>query len=104
MRDYAGVSASRLEMLEDRLKSDVINEIGQFQGKVLLHTETSNGEVVPVWESVEAGDVESIKDVMDGLAGSTDGLDLVSFRVPVTSESSPDVSYLLFLPPVCAPS
>lgn len=92
MRDYSGVSANRVELLEQRLKSDVITELGQFQGTVLLHTETSDGEVVPVWESVESGDVESIKDVMDGLASSTEGLKLVFFRVPVTSESSPDVS------------
>lgn len=92
MRDYSGVSASRLEMLEERLKSDVIAEVGQFQGKVLLHTETSDKTVVPIWESVEVTDVESIKEVMDGLANSTEGLDLSFFRVPVTSESSPDVS------------
>jgi hypothetical protein len=93
MRDYTGVSASRLEMLEERLKSDVVAEGAQFQGKVLLHTETSEGAVVPVWESVEAPDVQSIKEVMEGLAGSTSGLELVFFRVPVTSESSPDVSH-----------
>lgn len=91
MRDYTGVSASRLEMLEERLKSDVIAELGQFQGKVLLHTETSEGEVVPVWESVEAEDVESIREVMDDLKGSA-RVELAFSRVPVTSESSPDVS------------
>lgn len=93
MRDYTGVSASRLEMLEERLKSDVIAEVGQFQGKILLHTETSDKAVVPVWESVRSSEVESIKDVMDDLAAVTSELDLVFFRVPVTSESSPDVSF-----------
>lgn len=33
LRDYSGVSSSRLEVLEDRLKSDVLNEIKAFQGR-----------------------------------------------------------------------
>ena len=92
MRDYTGVSAGRLEMLEDRLKSDVISELQQFQGKLLLHTETSDGQVVPVWESVDKEDVESVKEMMDELAEKT-AVDLSFYRVPITSESSPDVSW-----------
>jgi hypothetical protein len=91
MRDYTGVSASRLEVLEERLKSDVISELGEFQGRVLLHTETAAGEVVPVWESVDKQDVASIKEVMDNVATCSKDVDLKFFRVPVTSESSPDV-------------
>ena len=78
-------------MLEDRLKSDVVAELQQFQGKLLLHTETSDGQVVPVWESVDQQDVQSVKEVMDDLADTAD-LELAFYRVPVTSESSPDVS------------
>lgn len=32
-QDYSGVSASRLEALEDRLKSDVENELQVFEGR-----------------------------------------------------------------------
>jgi hypothetical protein len=94
MRDYTGVSASRLEMLEDRLKSDIVTELQQFQGKLLLHTETSDGQVVPIWESVDKQDVESVKEVFDDLAQEASA-DLLFYRVPVTSESSPDVSCIL---------
>jgi hypothetical protein len=31
--DYGGISASRLEVLEDRLKEDVISELIAFGGK-----------------------------------------------------------------------
>ncbi|OCF37043.1 hypothetical protein I316_00947 [Kwoniella heveanensis BCC8398] len=90
MRDYSGVSSSRLEILEQRLKSDVVAEIDQFQGRVLLHTETADGEVVPVWESVEKSDVASIREIMDDAAASSKEVHLNFVRIPITSESSPD--------------
>lgn len=93
MRDYTGVSTSRLEILEERLKSDVVAEISDFQGRILLHTETADGEVVPVWETVEARDVTSIKEVMDEVSyKSREEVKLDFVRIPITSESSPDVS------------
>ncbi|WVR08265.1 hypothetical protein IAU60_005312 [Kwoniella sp. DSM 27419] len=90
MRDYSGVSSSRLEVLEQRLKSDVTNEIDQFQGRILLHTETADGEVVPVWESVDKEDVVSIREMMDDAAASSRDLQLSFIRIPVTSETTPD--------------
>jgi hypothetical protein len=92
MRDYTGVSASRLEVLEERLKSDVVAEINQFQGQVLLHSETADGEVVPIWESVDSRDVSSIREVMDDVCAKLRDIQLNFIRIPITSESSPDVS------------
>lgn len=74
------------------MKSDVINELQQFQGRLLLHSESTDGQVIPVWESVETPDVESVREVMDEVSQSTEGVRLMFYRVPVTSESSPDVS------------
>jgi hypothetical protein len=92
MRDYTGVSSSRIEVLEERLKSDVVTELGEFQGRLLLHTENSDGEVVPVWESVDKTDVASLREIMDVAAGSSKDVQLQFVRIPITSESSPDVS------------
>jgi hypothetical protein len=36
MKDYGGISASRLEILEDRLKDDVLSEIDSFGGRYVL--------------------------------------------------------------------
>ena len=91
MRDYTGVSTSRLEVLEERLRSDVIAELGEFQGRILLHTETADGEVVPVWESVEKSDVASLREVMDTIEAQQQDTRLSFVRVPITAESSPDV-------------
>jgi hypothetical protein len=92
MRDYSGVSASRLEILEQRLKSDVIAELAEFQGQVLLHSETADGDVVPVWERVDKLDIATIREMMDDAEHASKDVDLTFVRIPVTSESSPDVS------------
>ena len=93
MRDYTGVSASRLEILEERRKSDVITELADFQGRVLLHNETPDGQVVPVWESVDKQDVTSIREIMDDVRFASKEVRLTFVRIPVTSESSPDVRF-----------
>ncbi|KAI0701909.1 inositol hexakisphosphate-domain-containing protein [Cerioporus squamosus] len=64
MKDYGGISASRLEVLEERLRDDVINEVHAFGGRVLLHTETPDGSVIPIWEEVNSEDIMVLKDVM----------------------------------------
>jgi hypothetical protein len=33
MKDYGGISSERLEILEQRLKTDVLNELYEFEGK-----------------------------------------------------------------------
>lgn len=89
LKSYAGISSSRLELLEDRLKSDILAEVALFDGRILLHTET-NGLVTPVWETIES--VESIKtlrEVMDALPNTSD---FTYLRIPITAERAPDFS------------
>jgi hypothetical protein len=33
MKDYGGISSSRLDALEQKLKIDVLNEVDEFEGK-----------------------------------------------------------------------
>ena len=101
LRDYHGVSASRLEVLEERLKSDVLSELDEFQSRILLHSETADGEVVPVWESVDKIDVASIREVMDEAAASSKDIQLDFVRIPITSEQSPDVSTVVAISVPC---
>lgn len=91
MRDYTGVSPARLEVLEERLKSDVVAELAAFDGSVLLHAETANGKVVPLWENVSKKDVDTLREVMDDIAAKQHDVVLTFERIPITSESSPDV-------------
>ncbi|KAG9104343.1 hypothetical protein FRC06_003389 [Ceratobasidium sp. 370] len=79
----------RLEILEDRLKNDVIAEVNAFQGRILLHTETSDGSVVPIWDEVDPKDIAVPKDIMSSRVGE---IEIAYTRIPITSERPPDFS------------
>lgn len=108
-QDYGGISAERLEVIEERLRDDVVSELHSFGGKyvdilpprflivdmtirLLLHTETPDGSVIPVWEEVRPGDVAVMKDVMSACKLSYDDVDVYYRRVPITAERPPDFS------------
>lgn len=106
--DYGGISPSRLELLEERLKDDVITELEAFGGRcdkplvhlsgaenimprILLHTETAGGSVIPVWEEVQPGGVAVLKNIMASRQ-SVAGVQLQYIRIPITPERSADFS------------
>ncbi|KAF7323269.1 hypothetical protein HMN09_00107700 [Mycena chlorophos] len=93
MKDYGGISASRLEMLEERLRDDIIAELKTFGGRLLLHTESEDGAVFPVWEDAREEDVVVLKDVM-AAHKDIDGIELDYRRIPMTAEKPPDFSDL----------
>jgi hypothetical protein len=51
------------ELLEQRLKEDVVNELSEYDHKLLLHGETSEGDVLPLWEDVDLVHVMTLKEV-----------------------------------------
>jgi hypothetical protein len=87
MKDYGGISAARLEALEERLQQDVQAELSAFGGRALLHTETPSGAVIPVWEAAAPGAVATVRAVL-GARGD----ELVHARIPLTAERAPDFS------------
>ncbi|KAF5341719.1 hypothetical protein D9611_001925 [Ephemerocybe angulata] len=89
VKDYGGISSSRLEVLEERLRDDVLAELEAFGGRLLLHTESSDGTVIPVWQDVRAEDVMVLKDVMSSRRNLGD-VSLQYNRVPITAEKPPD--------------
>ena len=58
----------------------------------MLHTETADGSVIPIWEEVYSEDVAVLKDVM--ASRQTDGVKLEHIRIPITAEHPPDCSDL----------
>ncbi|KIJ66912.1 hypothetical protein HYDPIDRAFT_180575 [Hydnomerulius pinastri MD-312] len=89
MKDYGGISASRLEVLEERLRDDVLAELDAFGGRLLLHTETADGSVIPIWEEVQPGNVAVLKDIMASRRSDC-GVEVQYARIPITSERPPD--------------
>jgi len=60
---------------------------------LLLHTETADGTVVPVWEEVQPEDVVVLKDIMASRREAND-VPLQYNRIPITAEKPPDYSDL----------
>lgn len=90
------VCSTRLELLEDRLKSDILSELASFDGRLLLHSETDSGDVTPLWETIiSASSVKTLKEVMADVAikmGLTEEGSFEYVRIPITAERAPDFS------------
>ena len=65
-----GVTAAVVERMEVQLKEDVLREIRNGNGRVLLHdeVETKPGtyEIIPIWETVDYKDVITPREMYDG--------------------------------------
>ncbi|PWN22032.1 hypothetical protein BCV69DRAFT_281942 [Microstroma glucosiphilum] len=88
IKAYGGISWTRLQMVEARLKQDVINELEQNDGRLLLHSEDENGTVYPVWAEVQADDVQTLQDVMATVAG-----EIESGTIPLGPSSAEDAPH-----------
>lgn len=63
--------------------------------RLLLHTETPDGSIIPVWEDVQPTEVEVLKDIMATRQnGDEYGVTLYYRRIPITAEKPPDFSDL----------
>jgi protein-tyrosine phosphatase len=58
---------------------------------ILLHNETPDGSVVPIWEEASAQDVAVFKEIMSSKQADG-GVGLAYYKVPITSERPPDFS------------
>lgn len=61
---YKGITGARLEQLEERLKQDIIREVMNYDGRILLHGENKDGQVLAAWEEVDVSDVMTVREVM----------------------------------------
>lgn len=83
---FKGISSARVETLSKRLRSDVIREAIAYGGKILVYHEV-NGQLVPQWESVGVGGVQSLEEVFETLAA--DGYRVSHRFIPITSTEPP---------------
>lgn len=90
LKSYVGITAHRLELLENRLKEDIVKELESYDEKILLHEE-SNETVAPVWTSVQPSNVHTLKELMDTTQERMQ-VDLAYYRVPLTAELAPEPS------------
>ncbi|XP_045796771.1 paladin-like [Trifolium pratense] len=86
---HVGITGPVVEHMEARLKEDILAEITQSGGRMLLHREeydpsTNQSAVVGYWENILADDVKTPAEVYSLL--KDDGYDIVYRRIPLTRE------------------
>ena len=92
LQEYAGIEASRIESMEERLKKDVLAEALKFGGKILVACESFEpghyGELRDEWEEIDHPDaVQTTAEVYSSL--SKQGFAVKYVRVPVTDGTTP---------------
>lgn len=86
---HVGITGPVVEHMEARLKEDIISEVRQSGGRMLLHREEyspalNQASVVGYWENIFVDDVKTPAEVYSALRD--DGYDLVYRRIPLTRE------------------
>ncbi|CAO3609264.1 unnamed protein product [Cunninghamella echinulata] len=98
IRAYKGITGARLEQLEERLKEDIIEEINNCDGRLLLHGENHDGQVFAQWEEVTIDSVLTAHEVMESVAWEVaqdlelpnDLQSILNYhRIPITAEKIP---------------
>jgi len=90
---YTGIDPHDAEMMEERLKSDVLDEAVHFNGSILVHEENVKSKVEESWELLQTpveSSVHTTQELITGLAAKYDGR-IKYARVPITPESAPEV-------------
>ncbi|KAJ3072961.1 hypothetical protein HDU98_002548 [Podochytrium sp. JEL0797] len=90
IKTFQGISGSRLEQLESRLKEDILKESAKHGNLLLVHDEIENGRIVPSWIGVD--DVLTTKDLFENLVRK--GFRVEYHRIPISPEQSPEDRYL----------
>lgn len=91
IKSYSGITQSRLELLECRLKEDIVKEIQYYDGRLLLHEESQEALVEPVWTLVDPENVITMAEIMAKNRQRLSAARFEYFRVPITAEAFPEI-------------
>jgi hypothetical protein len=50
-RDFAGISADRVEQIEQQIKEDLLKEASNYNGNFLVHREVPGSRMIPCFEA-----------------------------------------------------
>ncbi|CAK7348578.1 unnamed protein product [Dovyalis caffra] len=107
---HVGITGSVVELMEARLKEDIVSQIRQSGGRMLLHREeynqaTNQPRIVGYWENISADDVKTPAEVYAAL--KAEGYDIAYRRIPLTREMealASDVDAIQYCKDDCAGS
>ncbi|KAI4301625.1 hypothetical protein L6164_034885 [Bauhinia variegata] len=86
---HVGITGPAVEHMEERLKEDILSEIRQSGGRMLLHREeynpsTNQTSVVGYWQNISLDDVRTPAEVYSALIA--EGHNIVYRRIPLTRQ------------------
>ncbi|XAR63978.1 hypothetical protein NMG60_11024154 [Bertholletia excelsa] len=89
---HMGITGPVVEHMEARLKEDIISEVKQSRGRMLLHREeysppSDQASVIGYWENIFINDVKTPFEVYASL--KDEGYDIEYRRIPLTREREP---------------
>lgn len=67
IRAYTGITPERLELVEHRLRQDIVAEMARHDNKILVHGESVQRQVIPLWERVEEEQLSTFRDLCEHL-------------------------------------
>ncbi|KAJ0985221.1 hypothetical protein J5N97_003577 [Dioscorea zingiberensis] len=85
--EYTGINRARVELMESRLKDDILTEAARYGNKILVTDELPDGQMVDQWEPVMHDSVKTPLEVYEEL--QLEGYLVDYERVPITDEKSP---------------
>ncbi|KAL5539852.1 hypothetical protein UlMin_045473 [Ulmus minor] len=86
---HVGITGPVVEHMESRLKEDILSEVRQSGGRMLLHREEyspalNQSSVIGYWENIFADDVKTPAEVYSSLRA--EGYNVIYRRIPLTRE------------------
>lgn len=88
-RRTTGVTAAVVERMEVAMKQDVLKELRQSEGRLLLHdeVETKAGcyEIIPIWETCQESDIMTPRELYESVI--SEGYKVDYMRVAIVSYS-----------------
>lgn len=81
--------ASNLEAIEQRLKSDILQESLRYNGLLLIAEEVSSGSIVNQWIAVDSKTVKTPREIWEEMR-TEEGYNVVYHRLPVRGDQAPE--------------
>jgi nitrate reductase NapAB chaperone NapD len=99
IKTYHGISAARLEAMEDRLKQDIKKELSKWNNLLLVHEEDEKGKIVPMWTAVT--ELQTTRELFQELdhqgivsVALKLGYQIQYVRIPISPEQAPEDHYI----------
>ncbi|KAL0085283.1 inositol hexakisphosphate-domain-containing protein [Phycomyces blakesleeanus] len=89
--ETTGIAKERVESMENRMRLDVLEELKEYDSRLLLHdeeqTEKGGFTLIPIWETVPVECVETPAQAFQSIVD--EGYQVDYLRIPITDEQAP---------------